>query len=54
MKPEYIVWNQAVEAAIAEYKNGIGAIRALIIREPVTLEHNPVNTDVVVVNEKDG
>lgn len=54
MRPEYIVWNQAVDAAIAAYKNGIGAIRALKIREPVTLEHNPSNTDVAVVNEKDG
>lgn len=54
MRPEYIVWNQAINAAVAAYKNGIGAIMALKIREPVTLEHNPENKDTVVVNEKNG
>lgn len=32
MKVEDIVWNQAIAAAIAAYKDGIGAIYALIRR----------------------
>lgn len=51
--PADVIWNQAISAAIASYKGGIGAIRALKIREPVTIEHKPENTDMVVVNEKD-
>lgn len=54
MRPEDVIWNQAISAAIAAYKDGIGAIRSLKILEPVTLEHNPENTDMVVVNEKNG
>ena len=54
MRPDYIVWNKAVEASVAAYKNGIGAIKALKIRVPVTMEHNPANKDMVVVNEKNG
>lgn len=34
MRPEDIVWNQAIAAAIAAYKDGIGAIYALL-RRPV-------------------
>lgn len=36
MRPEDIVWNQAIAAAIAAYKDGIGAIYALI-RRPVQI-----------------
>ena len=32
MRPEDIIWNQAIAAAIAAYKDGIGAIYALIRR----------------------
>lgn len=32
MRPEDIIWNQAIAAAIAAYKDGIGAIYALICR----------------------
>lgn len=32
MRHEDIVWNQAIAAAIAAYKDGIGAIYALIRR----------------------
>lgn len=34
MRPDDVVWNQAIAAAIAAYKDGIGAISALI-RRPV-------------------
>lgn len=54
MRTSDVIWNQAISAAIAAYKDGIGAIRALKIREPVTLEHNPANKDMVVVNEENG
>lgn len=32
-------YNQAINDAVAQYKNGIGAIKALKIKQAVTVEH---------------
>lgn len=44
MRPEDAVWNQAIAAAIAAYKDGIGAIIALI-RRPVQVVDMEVERD---------
>lgn len=44
MRPEDVVWNQAIAAAVAAYKDGIGAISALI-RRPVQVVDMEVKRD---------
>ena len=44
MRPEDVVWNQAIAAAFAAYPDGIGAIYALI-RRPVQVVDMEVKRD---------
>lgn len=46
-----IIWNAAIDAAVSEYKNGIGAILQLKKKFVVTVEHIGTTTkqDVEVV-----
>lgn len=34
-----ITWNTAIQAALREYSNGKGAIKELMVKEVVTVEH---------------
>ena len=44
------IWNAAIEAAIREYKNGIGAIMSLRARHAVTVEHIGRSTKQEIIN----
>lgn len=46
-------WNAAINAAIREYKNGIGAIKALKMKHAVTVEHIGTTTKQDVINVGD-
>lgn len=40
MTPEQAhAWNHAIDTAVKEYKNGIGAIKALKVKHAVLVEH---------------
>lgn len=56
MTPEQAhIWNVAVDSAVREYKNGIGAIMALRKSFTVTVEHIGRSTkQEVTVNEENG
>lgn len=44
-----LAYNQAINDAVAAYKNGIGAIKALRIKHVVTVEHIGTTTKQEVV-----
>lgn len=51
MTPEQArAWNAAIEAAVREYHNGIGAIMALKARYAVTVEHVGHSTKQEVID----
>jgi len=42
------IWNAAIDAALHAHYKGIGAIKALRVSIPVTIEHSPLTTEVAV------
>ena len=40
-----VTWNAAIEAALAAYKNGVGAIAALKVARGVTVDHKEAKND---------
>lgn len=53
MTPEQaLIWNAAIDAAVDQYKNGIGAIKSLRKRFVVTVDHiSPYQTKQEVTVE---
>lgn len=49
-RAQAIAYNQAIDEAVAAYSKGIGAIKALKIKQVVTVEHIGTTTKQEVVD----